>query len=375
MPDVVVIGAGAVGLAIAEELSRRQVKVTVFERQPQVGSEASWAAAGILDASGSDDPDPLWPLIRLGYPLAVEAIRRLEAMTGMALGFEVCGMLSVAITEEDERAFEREYDRACETGLEVERFHPNQIRQMEPAVDAPVRWGLWWPQVAKVDTTQLGSAYRMVIERQGGTIVCGQPIRRILAEKDRVVGVEVSDGRVVAADWVVNAAGAWAGSDFSIPFKVPVVPARGQIIQFRTQQPVVKGVVRSTRAYLVQRFPHQLLAGSTVEYVGFDTSWTEEGKRSIWNGAKEICSSLQTLFPNSAWAGLRPDTPDHLPILGSTPIRNLLVATGHFRSGIILAPLTGRWIADLITQGSIPLDLSPFGIDRFLAKSSEDVVK
>lgn len=374
MPDVVVIGAGVVGLAVGEELARRGLAVELFERQPEVAQEASGAAAGILDPQGSDGPGPMLELLRTGFPLVAEMIRRLESASGLDLAYRACGMMEIAFTDEDAAELDRECRWQEEAGLVVERISRRQVTEAEPAVSSRVQGGVWWPHVAQVDVRQMGAAWRRLFEKEGGHLRAGVAVEKFLVQGDRVAGVQTRQGRV-EGDWVVNCAGPWAALDSTLPWDIPSVPCRGQIIQFSVKQPVLRRVVRSARAYLVQRSPSQLLAGTTVEYVGFDKSVTPKGQQAIREGACEICPGLSSLSVSSAWAGLRPDTPDHLPILGSTPLRGLLVASGHFRNGILLAPLTARIIADLITRGGCPIDLSPFELARFVAKAPRDVVK
>ena len=374
MPDVVVIGAGVVGLAVGEELARRGLEVELFERQPQVAQEASGAAAGILDPQGADGPGPMLELLRTGFPLVAEMIRRLESASGLDLGYRACGMMGIVFTDEDAADLDRERRWQGEAGLVVERLDRRQVTEAEPAVSSRVRGGVWWPRVSQVDVTRMGAAYQRLFEQSGGVLKLGLAVERFLVERDQVVGVETRQGRVHAG-WVVDCAGPWAALDSTLPWEIPSIPCRGQIIQFSVQQPLLRSVVRSARAYLVQRFPRQLLAGTTVEYVGFDRSVTEEGQRAIREGACEICPGLSSIPVTSAWAGLRPDSPDHLPILGPTPLDRLLVASGHFRNGILLAPLTGRLIAELITRGDCSIDLSPFKLARFVAKAARDVVK
>jgi glycine oxidase len=282
-------------------------------------------------------------------------------------------MFTLAFSDADEEelvrhlTWQREVGlREGESPLRCERVTAAQIRGLEPALDGPVRWGIWWPQTAQLDNTRLVEAYRQLILSQGGVIRTDTPVSRFLVEQDQVVGVETSS-EPIRADWVVNCTGSWAGFDRSLSLTFPTVPVKGQILQFRTEAPLLQRIVKSPRAYLVQRSPDQLIAGTTVEYVGYDKSVTEAGKRWIQEGTQEMTSRLAATPWGKAWAGLRPGTPDRLPILGETPFKRLLVATGHFRNGILLAPLTGRLIADLICTGTCSMDLSPFSVTRFLA--------
>lgn len=365
MLKVLIIGAGVVGLAVAEELIRRGISVEMLERNSEVGEEASWAAAGILSPQGeAEGPGPFLDLLLAGYPMMVEAVTRLQALTQMDLRFRASGMLALAFSESDEAELDRQLHWQEKAGLTLERLRPSEVRRLEPAVDGPVRCGVFWPQTAQIDNTQLVKAYARVVEAQGGVIRTGTPVKRFLVEGDEVVGVETSQGKS-KADWVVDCAGSWAGFDEALSFSIPTQPVKGQMLQFRTTTAMVHRVVKSPRAYLVQRTPERLIAGTTVERVGFDKAVTETGRRSIFEGACEMASGVRNLSLETAWAGLRPGTPDRLPILGPTPLKRLLLATGHYRNGILLAPLTGRLLGSFITTGKSPIDLSPFHVSRF----------
>ncbi len=362
-----IIGAGVVGLAIADELTRRGVSVELLEKNGAIGQEASSAAAGILtplcEAKG---PGHFFDLLSEGYRLFPKAAARLQQATGIDLCLRTSGMLVLAFSKADEEELEQEMAWHKEVGLKQERLTAAQVRTLEPQVDGPVRWGLFYPDVSQVDVTQLVAAYGQVVERQGARIRTHTQVKRFIVESDQVVGVETADGSCYA-DWVVNCAGPWSGFDPLLSFVVPAVPVRGQMVQFRTPSPLVERVVKSPRAYLVQRAPGALIAGTTVEYAGFDKSVTAEGQEAIWQGALEMASGLAVLAPEKAWAALRPGTPDGLPILGATPYRRLLLATGHYRNGILLAPLTGQVVADWITQEAPHAELTPFSVARFLA--------
>ncbi len=363
---VLLVGAGIIGLSIAEELTRRGVEVELFEKGARPGCEASSAAAGILSPQGeADGPGPFLNLLLAGYPLIPEAVARLSALTQVDLRYRASGMILVALTERDEEELDRQIAWQQRAGLRLERLTAGQIKEMEPAIDGPVRSGVWWPQTAQIDNTRLVEAIAEVVQAQGGTIHTDAPVSRFLLEGNRVTGVETAHGEV-RADWVVNSSGSWAGFDESLSLTIPAVPVKGQILQYRTDGPVVERIIKSPRAYLVQRSDRELIVGTTVEHAGYDKRVTDEGRRQIQAGAREISSRLDTLTLENSWAGLRPGTPDRLPILGPTPLDRLLVAAGHYRNGILLAPLTGRLIADWITRGDCSVDLSPFGLARFL---------
>ena len=374
MTQVIIVGAGVIGLAIAEELTRRGVRVQLFERNPDVGREASGAAAGILaPQSEVEGPGPFLDLLLAGYQLIPEAMARLEALAGLDLKYRATGMLTLALSESDEDALNRDLAWQQPAGLRFEPLSASEVKSLEPAVDGPVRSALWWPQSSQVDNVRLVEAYRKVIEHQGGVVRTQMPVIRFLVERERVVGVETREGKALA-DWIVNCTGSWAGLDASLPLSIPIFPVKGQILQFRTDRPFVSRIVKSPRAYLVQRSPHQLIVGSTLEKGEFNKAVTPEGRKAILRGVQEITSGVDFLPEETAWAGLRPGTPDGLPILGPSPLQGFLLATGHFRNGILLAPLTGRLVADWITTGSCSLDLSAFSVNRFLARSVVNAV-
>lgn len=363
---ILVVGGGIIGLAVAEALAHRGVSVELFERNAEVGREASQVAAGILSPPAeAQGPGPFFDLLLKGFALLPETVARLQALTGVDLQYRAGGLLGLAISDEEEADLHRRFLWQSAAGLQVERVNREQIRQSEPAIDGAVRWGVWWPTTAQINTPRLVEAYRKRLQQAGGVIRTGQPVRRFLLEKDRVVGVETSAGSV-RSDGVVNCAGPWAGFDAACPLTIPAIPVKGQVVELETRKPILRSVVKCSKSYLVQRDPARLLAGTTVEYVGFDRTVTPESSRAIRERVRQMVSGTSDLPAVGAAAALRPGTPDHLPILGATPLPGLWMATGHFRNGILLAPLTGRILADLILKETCGVDLAPFRLERFL---------
>lgn len=365
MMKAAVIGAGAVGLAVADELSRRGIAVELFERSGQPGAEASGAAAGILSPQAeADGPGPFWDLLSEAHRLIPETVERLQRLSGLSLDYRADGMFGLAFTVDDEAALDRQAAWQQRCGVVFERVDPARVRREEPAVDGRVRSGIFWRDNAQLDPVMLVQAYRKAAELQGVRFHWSRPVTRLLLEGDRVRGVE-SAGVPTEADAVVDCAGSWGGLEGVLPFKIPLEPVRGQMLEFSVEKPVVRAIVHSPRAYLVQRAGGKLVAGTTLERVGFDRTVTEEGRRAIQAGVEEMCSGGSCWRFERAWAGLRPETPDHLPILGKTPLSGFWVAAGHYRNGILLAPLTGRLMADLITGKSGPERIAPFSLRRF----------
>ena len=362
----VVIGGGIVGLAVTDELTRRGIEVLLLERSAAVGQETSSAAAGILaPQSEAEGPGPFLQLLLAASQVIPEAVVRLESLTGLPIHHRVSGLLALAFTEAEQKKMESALGWQIQAGMAPERLQPEAARRLEPAVDGLVRSCVYWPQTALLDPRKFAAAYERAVRSQGAQIRTGSPALRIVVHGGRAAGVETSTG-LVEADWVIHCAGPWAGEEIGLPFPVPGIPARGQIIRFATPAPLFRSVVKSPDAYLVQRSDGCLIAGTTLEYVGFDKRTTEEGLRGIREGVRRISDRAADLPVQESWAGLRPDTPDHLPILGKTPVEGLLMAAGHFRNGVLLAPLTARLIADCALGVRSSIDLSPFGISRFM---------
>jgi len=371
MTRVAVVGGGIVGLSVAAELARQGVQVELLDRNAQAGRESSWAAAGILTPQGeASGPGPFLDLLRASYRMIAETVSVIRDETGFEVGAGKTGMFSAAFTSGDELELRAEAAWQGEAGLPVERVKADELRREEPAVDGPVREAFWYPEAIQVDVRRFVEGYEGLARARGARIRTGVSAKRFLIEGGRAAGVETSAGAVFA-DGVVDCAGSWAGFDAALPFTVPVVPARGQILQLATEGPLIRRVVHSPRGYLVQRSATELIAGTTVEYAGFDSRVTEEGTRSIREAAREISSRAWALPTAARWAGLRPDTPDHLPVLGRTPVEGLFLASGHFRNGVILAPVTGQVIADLALKGESPFDLSAFSVTRFVKTGGE----
>ncbi len=361
----VVVGAGLIGLALADELTRRGVQVEIFEKASVVGSEASSAAAGILSPHGEvKGPGPFLDFLTAGFQLIPEMVSRLQSETHVDLFYRVNGMLSLAFSDQQERELSADLVWQERAGLKPQRVTAAEIKKWEPAVDGQVRWGIWWPHTSQIDNARLVEAFCRAVGKQRGIIRTNQAVSRFCVKGDRVVGIETPSG-MTEADVVINCAGSWAGFDAGVPFSVPTVPVKGQMLEFQTSIPLCERILKSGDSYLVQRSSSRLIAGTTVEKGVSDKSVTEDGKRSILEGVLSISSQVSALPLTSAWAGLRPGTPDGLPILGPTPVRGLWVASGHYRNGVLLAPLTGRVIADQILNERTAVDLSPFSISRF----------
>jgi glycine oxidase len=362
--DVIVVGGGIMGCGIALRLRQAGVRVTILERSIP-GAEASSAAAGILapqwEASG---PSPFLELGLRSRALYSGLAAELRELTGVDIAYRPCGLLRAAFTEADLHHIEATATWQRGMGLRLELLDGAQAREAEPELSPKAEAALLFPDDHQVDNRLLVRALSMAAARVGATFRSGY-VRGVLEEKGRVVGVDL-DGEPLRADAVVLAAGAWSGLVQGVPLDPRVVrPARGQMLQLQTRLPVLSRIVTSEKGYLVPRADGRVICGSTMEFAGFDKQVTAEGLARILGMALELCPALGSAPVDSSWAGFRPWTEDQLPILGPGPLPGLVLATGHFRNGILLAPITARLAAQVVLGEKPSVDLSPFRFDRF----------
>jgi glycine oxidase len=253
-------------------------------------------------------------------------------------------------------------------GLRAEPLRAEEARQLEPALSEELEAAVLRPDEASVDNRALTSAVLEAAARSGAQIFSGTEVRAIWREGNRCLGLvatrETSIEEKIPAGHTVIAAGCYSAQIAGVAPYAPVQPAKGQMLALRVPSATIDRVLWSDRAYLVPRNDGRILAGATVEYVGFDKAPTAGAIQKILADSIEIAPILARAVIEEIWAGLRPDSPDHLPILGPTDVENLLIATGHFRSGIILAPITAQLLGHWITQDASPLS-SALDLDRF----------
>ena len=362
--DVIVLGGGIIGCALAEALAQAGRRVAVIE-QGRAGAEASSAAAGIL-ASSVDlpRPGPFFELCQAARRMYPAWIAHLEARSGRTAGFHADGILFLATSPQDERQMARQARWQRARGLRVERWSRAQVRRREPALDGRFRCGFAFPMEAQVDNVLLMEALGGACRRSRVKFYEQTPVRRVLVRGRRAVGVETERGRL-KAPVIVNCLGSWAALGGAFPVRVPVEPARGQILVFDAPPRLVRHAVMFPGAYLVQRRDGRLLVGSTVERAGFEKALTLGGISTILSRVRAMTSAADGAALIDVWAGFRPRTPDDQPILGPTPIDGLFVATGHFRHGILLAPITATLMAELVLHGRSHPMLNAFSLNRF----------
>lgn len=364
--DVIILGGGIIGCALAEELARRGQRVIVVERG-SVGSEASGAAAGILAAQVDlSSPGPLFELCQASRRLYPRWIAHLERCARRTVGYHANGILYLVSTRREAKAMERQARWQRKAGLRVERWVPTEIRRHEPAIDGRFICAYHFPTEAQVDNVSVMGALAVALRRARVTLREHTQVRRLRLRGQTVQGVETDHGSL-AAPVVVNCLGSWADMDGRFPVRLSVEPIRGQMLAFQGPKRLIHRTIMSARAYAVQRHDGQLLVGSTIERAGFNKSLTLEGMHAILCGLRYMSRALHQCTFCEAWAGLRPATQHGRPLMGKTPVEGLYVSTGHYRHGILLAPIAARLMADLILQGRASFDLSPFSPGPFRA--------
>ena len=361
--DVVVVGGGLVGCSVALRLLQAGVQVTVVERSVP-GAEASSAAGGILAPQA--EAEGLGPFLSLClrsralYPSFVEEI---EALSGMRVGFRPSGVLHVAFSEASLQRLGARVALQKSIGLSSQLLDAKAVLELEPALNSAVQGAALFPDDASVDNRLLVRALSMAASRGGVRFISGH-VRALLEVAGRAAGVDV-DGNRLSADAVVVAAGAWTGLVPGCGLSPRQVrPARGQMLMLRARLPLLQRVVFSDRGYLVPRADGHLLAGSTLEFEGFAKEVTAAGLQHILALALQLAPGVASLPVVEMWAGLRPFTEDHLPILGPGPLPGLFLASGHFRNGILLAPVTAELLVQAILGQTPTLPLEPFRWDR-----------
>ncbi len=361
MTDVLIIGAGIIGAASAWRLGQAGLGVKVLDRAAP-GGEASQAALGVLTFHGRPDtmPKPLRLLAQVSRDFYPAVIEELQETVGEQVYFRQEGQLILAMNDDDLASLRETLRVNREDGVELEQASIEELLMLEPNLNPKIAGGLYSPNDAWVDNTALTQALVRAAQQVGATFEQAE-VTSVESRGGRVVGVHAGE-TLYEADWVVLSAGAWSGQIEGVP-GVPVRPRRGQA--YSVEGSYFKRVIPSPRAYIFPKGDTQTMLGATVEDVGFDATNTPDGLGSISRGAFEISPMLETSTFAGAWAGLRPGTPDDLPIIGASPeLPNLVIATGHFRNGILLAPVTADLVRQIVLSESAAIDISPFSPAR-----------
>ncbi len=373
--DVAVVGGGLLGLAVAWRLSARKMTVAVVDAAP--GSGASRVAAGMLapvtEVHYGEEPLLALNLVAAGrWPDFAAA---LEEAAGMPIGYRRSGTLAVAFDADDRVVLEELADYQRSLGLEVEVLGARACRELEPLLAPGVGGGILVAGDHSVDNRRVVAALLVACER-AGVVLRRVAARALVVADDAARGVALDDGELLEADVVVLAAGAASGTLAGVPeeARVPVRPVKGQIVRCHvpdTYRPLltrtVRGIARGRPVYLVPRDDGELVIGATAEEKGFDQSVTAGACYELLRAATGLVPLVAEVELVEVNAGLRPGTPDNAPILGPTPLPGLLCATGHYRNGVLLTPVSADALASFVTDGELPEEARRFTLARFAA--------
>ncbi|WP_407553566.1 glycine oxidase ThiO [Streptomyces sp. Pv4-95] len=377
-PDVLVIGGGIIGLVTAWRAAGRGLRAAVADPAP--GGGAARVAAGML-AAVTELHYGEQTLLGLNVASAERYPRfaaELEESSGQRIGYRRCGTLAVAL-DADDRAHLRElHALQTRSGLDSQWLTGRECRRLEPMLAPGVRGGLRVDGDHQVDPRRLASALLIACER-AGVAFHRSWAERLTVQGGRAAGAGLADGTRLSAGQVVLAGGSHSGRLAGVPEEVlpPVRPVKGQVLRLRMPEPprggspllsrTVRAVVRGGPLYLVPREDGELVVGATSEELGWDTTVTAGGVYELLRDAHELVPGITELPLVETCAGLRPTSPDNAPMLGPTALPGLHLATGHFRNGVLLTPVTGDAMAEVLATGNLPEEARPFSPARFSA--------
>ena len=365
--DIVIVGAGVIGLSIAWHLAREGATVTVIDKGP-VGRGSSWAAAGMLapfaEAKERDAFYQLTIAALRAYPAFVSA---LQEQTGLETELSRVGLLRVALDEDGEKALRATFSRQCGDGLPVHWLAGEEVRKLEPGLSPGIRAAILSPEEWHIEPRKLTRALAVACAERGVEILEETPVEGFRSATGRVTAV-CAAGKEVSTGQVILASGCWSGGvGQSLGVTLPVSPVRGQILALGPCLPSpVRHTIYADHGYLVPKADGRVVVGATQEDAGFDCRPTCAGIGGLLAMAPKLAPKLADMPIESMWVGLRPASRDGLPIMGRLArFENVYAATGHFRNGILLAPITGDLMTKLILHNEPSPLLDSFRPDRF----------
>lgn len=363
MHDVVIVGGGVIGLAAARELAISGRSVLVLDRgNPR--DATSWAAAGMLaPQSEADAPSPFFDLCLASARLYHAWVDHLHEESGIDPDYSDSGLIFLASSEDSLCRLRRVAEWQKGAGLACELLTPEEALRLEPGLTLPVVGAALMPEESNVTPRKLLESLAGACAAKGVEIRTGIRVVEISSAKGRVTGVKTSNEQIEARCVVVASGVHTPEIDGLIP-KIPLTPRKGQILSLATDAPVFHRMIRWDHAYAVQRRNAELVVGATNEDAGFDRSLTPAGVGGLLAKAQGLSSSLANLPIHEMWTGLRPATPDGLPVIGKAGLEGLIYATGHYRNGVLLAPITAICVTALLEHRPLPLNLDAFSAFR-----------
>src|SRR5262245_35239060 len=374
--DAIFIGAGVIGLACAWRAAQGGARVCLLERESP-GAGATGVAAGMLAPVG----EASWGEERI-LALNFDSLRRwpgfaeqLEEEAELQVGFVRHGALHVALDRDEAAELRRRYQLHRSLGLDSEWLTARRCRDLEPGLATAVRGGAHVPGEASVDPRKVVAALTAALERRGVDVHSGTEAAAAERRGD-TWRVQAADGRTFEGAELVLATGCWSGQAPWVEERLPVRPVKGEVLTLRgsADDPACERIVAGERVYLVPRSDGRLIVGATVEERGFETTVSAGGVHELLREAYRVIPQIAELELAEASAGLRPGSPDNAPLIGRAA-DGLLVATGHFRNGVLQAPATADAITALLAGNVPPVDLASFSPLRFARRSTNDVVE
>lgn len=371
--DVLIIGGGVIGLSIARELHKQGARRITLLEKGVCGRESSWAAAGMLGPQAeTDEFGPFYGMCTASRDLYPAYAADLLAETGVDVELERSGTLSLAFTEDEGKTLMRRYRLHRDHGQEVELLSQDELLRLEPYLSASVQFGLRFANDWQVENRLLMTALRKFAEINSIEVHEDTPVDRLLLENGRVAGAQTS-AETFRADHTIIATGAWTSliKLGPVDFPLEIEPIRGQMICLRHERRMFASVIYGRGGYIVPRADGRVLAGSTTENAGFEKVVTDDAADKLLKMAREISPFLEGVEIEDHWSGLRPHAVDGQPVLGPiTGIADLTLATGHYRNGILLAPLTAQIVARHVSVGEPSEYFEILGPDRFIRRSA-----
>ncbi|MCZ6678679.1 MAG: glycine oxidase ThiO [Candidatus Poribacteria bacterium] len=365
---IIIIGGGVIGLGIGWQLAKAGCTVSIYERD-QAGRAASWAAAGMLSplAEVNLNEGDLRQIGLTSSQMYPKWVQELESDSGMSVELRTEGTLIIALDRDDMEELQHLYELQQMLNLPVEWLTGAEAREVESSLSPRVTAAISCDADFQVDNRLMAQALTHAFQKLGGMLHEENPVEKIEIQDEAAAGVWVN-GTQVEADVVVLSAGCWSPLIPGLPeaIRPPVRPVKGQMLALQMDQPpIIQKVIHAPDTYLVPKNDGRLLVGATSEEQGFDTQLTAGGMFELLRGAWEALPGIYDFPIVETWVGLRPGSRDNAPILGKTAIENLIMATGHYRKGILLAPVTAREIASLILTGETSEIIEPFQLSRF----------
>ncbi|MDX2039806.1 MAG: glycine oxidase ThiO [Acidobacteriota bacterium] len=376
--DAAIVGGGVIGCAIAWRLAQGGMRVAVIERS-DIGREASFAAGGMLvPLAEADEADDLFHLCVASRAMYADFAHELQQASGINVEYRTEGTLYLSLTEHDDEELERRWQWQHAAGLNVKRLNADCARKLESQINPQLRWALKFPDDHQINNRLLIAALHTAARNAGVEFQTQTEIESLLIEslliesragRKQIVGVRTSRGEVISKT-VIVAAGSWSSllkteAETSLP-NLNVAPVHGQMIAVEMPSPAVNHTIYSCRAYVVPRLGGFVIAGSTSDKFGFEKRVTAGGMASIIERAKEILPGFADLAVTETWSGLRPRAADGLPVIGADDsVAGLVYATGHYRNGILLTPITAQAISEIVLKGESGVQLSAFSPQRF----------